>query len=184
MAIFKTQWVVMQVWKYSENQLYYKIFFRDYGILTVAKKKKAREKPIDIWYYVSCEIITKEKDSVHTIWNIKIISYFETKDVQYHEIESFLKLLWFIKKNLPAGSPHYEIFDILHIYIPSSNIKNNQKYILTYLKIISSLGELWETHQNETTWKILKFIHATKYSDILRLWPIPEENLKHLEQIL
>ncbi len=184
MAIFKTQWVVLQVWKYSENSLYYKIFFRDYGILTVAKKKKAREKPIDIGYLISCEVITKQKDSIHTIGNIKIISYFETKDTAYNKIESFLKLLWYIKKNLPTGSPHYEIFDILYLYIPISNSQNSQKYILTYLKIVSSLWELWATHKNETTAKILKFIHATKYSDILRLWAIPQESLKHLELLL
>jgi len=184
MAIFKTLWVVLQVWKYSENQLYHKIFFRDYGILTVTKKKKAREKPIDIGYLISCEIITKEKNAVHTIGNIKIISYLETKELPYNQIESFLKLLYYIKKNIPEGSPHYEIFDILNSYIPNSHEKNNQKYTLTYLKIVSCLWELWESHRNPTTTKILKFINTSKYIDVLRLWNIPDENIKHLEQLL
>jgi len=145
---------------------------------------KAREKPIDIGYLINCEVITKEKSSVHTIGNIKIISFFETKNAPYSYIESFLKLLSYIKRNLPDGSPHYEIFDILTLYIPLSNSWNHQKFILTNLKIISSLWELWVDHNNSTTAKILKFISATKYSDILRLWAIPEENLKHLEQVL
>lgn len=184
MAIFKTWWVVLQVWKYSENSLYYKIFFREYGILTVAKKKKAREKPIDIGYLISCEIITKDTSSVHTIGNIKINSIFETQNSSYLHIESFLKLLSYIKKSIPHWSPHYEIFDILTLYIPLSNSWNYQKYILTHLKIMSSLWDLWESHQNQTTAKILKFINISKYNDILRLGVIPEENLKHLEHLL
>lgn len=180
MAIFKTQWVVLQVWKYSEKQLYYKIFFREYGILTVAKRKKSKEKPIDIGYLINCEVITSDKNTVHTIGNIKILTFFETKDTAYSRIESFLKLLSYIKKQIPDGSPHYEIFDILWVYLPISNLADQQKFLLTYLKIMSSLWELWETHQNQTTAKILKFIHNTKYTGILRLWPIPEENLHHL----
>jgi len=184
MAIFKTQWVILQVWKYSENQLYYKIFFRDYGILTVAKRKKAKEKPVDIGYLINCEVITKEKNSVHTVGNIKIISYFETQNTPYSHIESFLKLLWYIKKNLPDGSPHPEIFDILMRYIPLTKTWKEQTHILTHLKIMCCVWELWETHNNQMTTKILKFIHNTKHSDILRLWAIPEENIKHLEQLL
>jgi len=184
MAIFKTQWVVLQVWKYSENSLYYKVFFRDYGILTVIKKKKTREKPIDIGYFISCEVITRDKSSVHTIGNIKIISFFETQNTPYNEIESFLLLLSYIKKNIPDWSPHYEIFDILTTYIPLSNLGNRGKFLLTRLKIVSSLWELGEVHKDPTTSKILKFIRVSKYSDIIRLWTIPEENIKHLEQIL
>ena len=174
----------MQVWKYSEDRLYSKVFFKDYWILTVTKKKKTREKPIDIGYLISCEVITKEKNSMHTIGNIKIISYFETKHQLYEQIESFLKLLYYIKKNIPEGAPHYEIFDILYTYIPISHENNKQKYILSYLKIISLLWELWESHQNPTSAKILKFIANSKYTDVLRLWKIPEENLQHLEQML
>ena len=174
----------MQVWKYSENQLYYKIFFREYGILTVAKKKKAREKPIDVGYLISCEVITREKNSVHTIGNIKIISFFETKNIPYAQIESFLNLLSYIKKNIPDGSPHYEIFGIISLAIDSRGSLNSDRLILTHIKIIACFWELWETHPNSTTQKILKFIHTNKYDRIMRLWVIPEENRNHLEQML
>jgi recombinational DNA repair protein (RecF pathway) len=184
MAIFKTQWVVLHVWKYSENQLYYQLFFRDYGVLTVSKRKKAKEKPVDIWYFISCEVITKEKNSVHTIGNIKILSFFETQNISYSHIESFLLLLGYIKNNLPNGSPHYEIFDIISQAIDSQDTLNVDKLILTHIKVIACFWNLWDTHKDPTTQKILKFIHTNKYSQIMKLWAIPEENKKHLEYLL
>lgn len=184
MAIFKTTWVVLQVWKYSEKELYYKIFFRDYGVLTVLKRKKSKEKPIDIGYFINCEVITKEKKSVHTIWNISINSFFQTQHISYSQIESFLSLLGYIKKHLPNGSPHYEVFDIISLAIDVQEHLNHDKLILTHIKVIACLWNLWETHTNPTTQKILKFIHTHKYDQIMKLWPIPEENKKHLEYIL
>jgi len=184
MAIFKTTWVVLQVWKYSEKELYYKIFFRDYWVLTVSKRKKSKEKPIDIWYFINCEVITSEKSSVHTIGNISINSFFETQNIPYKQIESFLLLLWYIKKNIPDWSPHYELFDIISLAIDSQESLNTDKLILTHIKIIACLWNLWDTHPDTTTQKILTFIHNNKYSQIMKLWSIPEENKKHLEQML
>jgi len=174
----------MQVWKYSDNELYYKIFFRDYGILTVKKRKKAREKPVDIGYYIHCEIITHESKTVHTIGNIKIHSFFETQNRSYSEIESFLKTLSLVKKELPEWSPYYEIYDILAQAIDRQESLNSDKLLLTHLKIISCLWNLWESHNDETVGKILKFIHANKYDQVIRLWTIPKEITKHLEWML
>ena len=184
MSIFKTEWIVIQVWKYSENELYYKILFRDYGILTVKKRKKTREKPVDTGYFIHWEIITHGGKSVHTIWNIRIQSFFETKDRTYSEIESFLKILSLVKKELPEWSPHYEIYDMLADAIDSQETLNIDKLILTHIKVIACLWNLWESHSDETVSKILKFIHGNKYSQIMRLWAIPEESKKHLEQML
>lgn len=184
MSIFKTQWVVIQVWKYSDNELYYKILFRDYGILTVKKRKKAREKPVDIGYLISCEIITHHAKTVHTIGNIKISAFFETKNRPYSEIESFLTILALIKKQLPEWSPHYEIYDILSLAIDLQETLHSQKFLLTHLKIIAALWNLWEIHSDETTKKILKFIHTNKYQDIIRLWNIPDETQKYLEWLI
>lgn len=184
MSIFKAQWIVIQVWKYSDNELYYKIFFRNYGILTVKKRKKAREKPIDIGYFIHSEIITHQAKTVHTIGNIKIYWFFETKDRSYNEIESFLKILSLIKKEIPEWSPHYEIYDMLADMIDSQETLSIDKLILTHLKAIACLWNLWESHSDESVSKILKFIHQNKYSQIMRLWAIPEESKKHLEKLL
>ncbi len=183
MSIFKTHGIVLKQGKYSEKELYYKILFRDYGILTVTKRKKSREKPIDTWYFVSCEIITHASKSVHTIGNIKINSYFQAWWKKYSEIELFLKILSEVHSQIPEGSPHYEIYDILSYYIEESSSLSYYKLILVGLKIKCCLGSLWESHPNETIMKILKFIHANKYSDILRLWAISDDLIKDLEQL-
>ena len=184
MSIFKTQWIVLQVWKYSDNELFYKVFFKDYGILTVKKRKKAREKPVDIGYLISCEILTHNQKTIHTIGNIKIISFFDTKQRPYSEIEAFLKLLVQIKKEIPEWNPHFEIFDILFWAVSHQEKLNFQKILLTRLKIISCLWHLSDEHNDVTCQKILKFIHSHSYKDILRLWNIPEETGKKLEHLL
>jgi len=181
MSFFKTQWIVLQVGKYSEQELFYKMLFRDYGILTVKKKKKVREKPIDVWYLVSCEIVTHSEKKVHTIGNIRIKSFFQSEWKSYSEIESFLTLLSKLKKELPEWSPHYETYDILSRFIELWDIHH---LLLTHLKLTQLLWNLPDTHSNETVQKILKFIHSHSYKDILRLKNIPEETQKKLEHLL
>ncbi len=184
MSVFKTTGIVLQVWKYSENELFYKIFFRDYGILTVKKRKKAREKPIDIGYFISCEIVTHHGKTVHTIGNIKIQSFFETKQRTYSEIEAFLRLLSRLKKEIPEWHPHHEIYDIISWCINTQDILTDNKILLIHLKIISSLWSLWDAHSDEITQKTLKFIHKYNYKEILKLWEIPQQVLKNLEHML
>ena len=67
MHVFKTQGIVLRMGKISERELWYKIFFQEYGVLMVQKQKKVREKPIDIGYHVGCEILTHEHKKSHTI---------------------------------------------------------------------------------------------------------------------
>ena len=150
----------------------------------VKKQKKTREKPVDIGYFIHCEIITHQAKAVHTIGNIKIHWFFETKNRSYSEIELFLKILSLIKKEIPEWSPHYEIYDMLELMIDSQDSLNIDKLILTHIKTTSCLWNLWDSHPDETTTKILKFIHQNKYSQIMRLWNIPEESKKHLENLL
>ena len=184
MSIFRADGVVLQVVKFSEKELLYKIFFREYGILSVKKKKKTRERPIDISYYISSEILTKAKQDIHTIGNIKILDFFDTKNTSYSDIEHFLTLLSRVYKELPHGTPHYEIYDILCHLIKNSETVSWIQLTLTELKITQCLWNLPENHSDMTTQKILKFLHTHHYKDILRLWNIPQETQKILEKIL
>lgn len=181
MSVFKTEWIVLQVGKYSEQELFYKILFRDYGILTVKKKKKVREKPIDVWYFISCEILTNSERKIHTIWNIKVKCFFIAEWKPYKHISAFLHLIQYIKQELIEGSPHYEIYDILSQYI--ENCERNE-LILTHLKVIQCLWSLQDTHNNIDIQKVLKFIHTHNYKDIMRLKNIPDELRWDLEKIL
>ena len=183
MNIFRAEWIVLQVIKFSDQELLYKIFFREYGILSVKKKKKTREKPIDIGYIISWEIITKKHQEIHTIGNIKILTFFETSHIKYSEIERFMKILSKICKELPVWSPHIELFDIIHRCMKDYEYRSPIKLLLTELKITQCFWELTDTHFDITTQKILKFIHKNPYKDIMRLVKIPQEALQYLEDM-
>lgn len=184
MSFFKTQGIVLKIIKVSQGEMIYRILFRDYGILSVSKKKKVKEKPIDIGYLISCEIITKKYRDIHTVGNIKILSYFKPSEKPYLDVESFLYILSRIHKEVPEWNPHYEIYDILSHCINVEWELNSSKILLTHLKIISVLWNLQELHKDTTCEKTLKFIHKYSYKKILELRDIPQDTKKHLEQML
>lgn len=181
MSIFKTQGIVLHVGKYSEKELLYTVFFRDYWILKVKKKKKLREKPIDVWYYINCEVMTHSEKRVHTVGNIGIKCFFVSEGKTYKEIELFLRLIQQISSQIPQWNPHYEVYDILSQYIQDGQ---HCSIILTYLKILQCLWNLGDTHRDMNTQKVLKFIHSHHYKDVLKLKNIPEDTRKNLEQML
>ncbi len=183
MSVFKAEWIVLQVMKISEKELLYKVLFRDYGILKVKKKKKIREKPIDIGHLIHSEIATQTGREIHSIGNIKIISFFDSKQRLYSDIERFLKILSRTLKELPIWSPHYEIFDLLSYLIKNIKLIGDSKLLLTQLKLIACLWSLPETHLDPTTWKILKFIHSHNYKDVMRLWEVPEDTVRLLQNM-
>lgn len=135
MHVFKTEGIVLRMGKVSEKELWYKIFFREYGILMVQKQKKIREKPIDIGYHISCEIITHEHKKAHTIGNISVLRYFESEKKCYKEIELFLKTLSFLQKNLPDGVPHHELYACMREILCLKESSSSQKPVLLALKI-------------------------------------------------
>lgn len=184
MHVFKTQGIVLRMGKISERELWYKIFFQEYGVLMVQKQKKVREKPIDIGYHISCEILTHEQKKSHTIWNIAVLRYFESKDRPYQEIELFLKNIALLQKNIPDGVPHQELFLTLKEILSLGETLRYQKMLLLSLKIQALLGNLPENHTDITSQKILRFIHQSSSKDILRLAEISEEVKKNLEQML
>lgn len=102
MNVFKTSGVVLKVQKQNDKQLLYSVFFRDYGKLLVSKKKKTREKPLDIGYCITCEIITKSSKDIHTIGNIKILSEFNHTLKDFQTIQKYLEIIHTILKEIPT----------------------------------------------------------------------------------
>lgn len=184
MSFFKTQWIVLQVWKISEKENYYKIFFADYGILTVTKKKKVREKPIDAGYYIQCEIITQNNRNIHIISNIKILWYFESNNKTYTNIHIFLRIIAYTLREIAPWNPQREVFWLLSQLIEKQNEITTIQLILTHLKLQSVLWNLKIEHSDITCQKILKFLQSHPYHDIFRLWTIPDDTQKKLEQLL
>lgn len=183
MSVFKTSGVVLKVQKQNDNQLLYSVFFRDYGKLLVSKKKKTREKPLDIGYYITCEIITKSSKDIHTIGNIKILSEFNHTLKDFQTIQKYLEIIHTILKEIPTWVPHREIQDVLeHLSLEYNSIWYIE-LILAHIKIYEIL---WDEKQSNdiTIQKILKFIRNNKISAILKLKWIDEEIQKKLEQLL
>ncbi len=184
MGVFKTEWIILRTGKMSEKDSFYKIIFRDYGILTVKKRKKSREKPIDVGYHINCEIITHKDKNIHTIGNIKILNFFSWEKRRYSEIESFLKILSLISQELPEWSPHYEIYNILSTLITKWMDITSHKLLLTHLKIIQYFWVLPTFHDDVLVEKTLQYIHTHHYKNILALGEIPEKLEKKLKKFL
>ncbi len=182
MSIFKTTWIVLQIKKSHNTESLYTIFFKEYGILNVIKRKKSRERPLDIGYTINCEIITRESRNIHTIWAIKVISHLHIQDGNYDDIYNVLSIIAYVHRELPVGNTHYEIYDILSTYLTYWS-KNMQAHLVTTLKIAALCGNLVDTHSDTTTQKILRFIHRSPYTDILRLETLPTQIYRNLESI-
>lgn len=180
MSIFKTTWVILKVKKQSDNQFLYTVFFRDYGILTVQKRKKWKEKTLDIWYLINCEIITYQWKEIHTIGNIQIKGQFKYEWRTYKEIEIYLKLIQYIIIEVPVWIESKEIFSHLK-YISENNEKFSYcQIVLFFLKIKILLWELNYLWNNVTIQKILLFLEKNKPETIIKLSWISEEILEEL----
>jgi len=183
LSVFKTSGIVLKVKKQNEKESLYTVFFRDYGILIVQKKKKVREKALDIGYNINCEIVTKSTQDIHTIGNIQISSQFIYEDREYKSIELYLKLVGYILKEVPRWVPHWEIHTVLQYLSKNSEWLWYEKILLSFLKIQCILGNTKEI-DDETIQKILKFVEWNKIERIMQLQWVDEEIIKKLEHLL
>ena len=185
MNFFKSEWIVLSIKKINEKEILYKIFFREYGKVIVKKQRKTREKSLDIWYRISCEVITYSgsKNIFPSIWNIKILSYFKIEWKKYSDIEWYLKTIAYLDKQVPEWLPHIDIYDImcsLHMYDSLQQIS----YLLIRIKILSYSWDIdiWESEI--TLHKVICFIERNSIDQILRLQKIPADIEKKLELML
>lgn len=183
MSVFKSQWIVTKIKKIDEKGYLYLVFFRDYWFLWVSKRKKAKEKSLDLGYNFNCEIHTSSSKNIHTISNMRIRNFYISENKWYKEIEAFLWFLNFLTKEIPEGNPHEEIFESLEIYLSSSH-QSFESFLLLRIKAKEILWNLEIWHSDETTRKILKFISNKSYKEIIKLRNIPEESKKFLEKLL
>ena len=176
--------MVLKIKKVNEKEFLYTVFFQDYGKLTVTKKKKGKEKPIDTGYTINCEIITKEQRDIHTIWNIQILHQFSCDEKDFQTIQEYLHMIKDILNNIPQGSPHREVFNILEHIAKNSKKLSYTQILLTRIKLKEIVWNISQTWWSTTVQKILKFIENHKIQDILKLTGIDTETLKDLEQLL
>lgn len=184
MHIFKIKAVVLHIQKSGKEENILTVFSEEYWKIKVQKKAKSKEKPLDIGYVFSCEIIQKEKQDIHTIRNIKVKEVFEYHDKSYESISLYLECIWCILKHSPYWVPVKEIYKIAE-HINSIKDISHQCLILWKLKILQIFWLLPDTYEeNITLQKILKFIHGNKFEKIIRLEKLDEALLAILRIIV
>ena len=185
MNFFKSEWIILSLKKINEKEVLYKIFFREYGKILVKKQKKNREKNLDVWYRISCEIITYEnsKNPLPCISNIKILSYFKTDWKTYWEIEGYLKTLAYVEKQLPEWLPHWEIYDTVQ-YLHTDTVFTHVSYLLIHLKILAYSWDIEVSKHETILYKIIRFIETKPIEEIIKLKQIPQDIETKLEKLL
>ena len=182
MSVFKTKWIILKIHKPKDKDFLYTVFTYDFWKILVSKKKNTKEKALDLWYMVNCEIRTKDWYNIHKISNLKIVSEFYYENKPFDLIQDYLKTLSLVLKNTPDGNPAFEIFNILEQINKHKNI-TSEKLCLARLKIMNCLWDLNIIHSDPIIWKILKFIDTHNISDLLRLTGITDEIYKKLLEI-
>ena len=168
MSVFKTQGIILNQKKIKDKEFIYTLFTKDFWKICANKKFSSKEKNLDIGYIINCEIETKQNREIHKIKNIKIKYEFLNQKRNFSEINLYLELLGYINKNLGDGIIVPEIYTIFETINKASNINEN-KLILTKLKLKNILWELPSQNKNPTLTKILKFIHNNPIQTILKL---------------
>ena len=183
MLIFKSSGIILKIHKVNEKDFLYTIFTQEYGKIICQKKYSKTEKSLDIGYLIQFEIETKEDKKIHKMRNIKILSDFSPTNKRFDVLNNYLELLAMIHQNTPEWVQAYWIIDIIEFIHKYENITAD-KILLSKLKLLHILGTLPYEHTNETTNKVLKFIHTKPVSEIFKLGTIPEDIKKDLEVFL
>jgi len=183
MSLFKTKAIILEIKKQSKDNHLYFVFSSDYWKILVNKKVRPKEKNLDIWYNINCEIIVNQNKDIHKIKNIKILNQFDYNNKNYSLIISYLELIWLLNQNLKhwlVNPAFYKIIDKIN------SLKNidKTKIILAKLKILHQLWILQEKHCDNIICKILNFISQNNIDKILLLKILDDDIINKLEQII
>lgn len=183
MLLFKTKGIILKIHKVNENDFLYTFFSIDYGKIICQKKKTSREKNLDIWYIINCEIETKEERKIHKMRNIKILHEFQTEHKTFSEMNSYLESIAIIHKNAPEWVPIRQIVELYERLYTLQSV-NEEKLLILKLKLLNIFWILPNIHDNQTVQKILRFIDKSHINDVLKLTWLSKDTKKKLESII
>ncbi len=183
MSFFKTKWVILAVKKKEWDETIYTFFSFEYGKILIQKKKKIREKPLDIGYVIQCEVVTQDGKSIHKVKNLKIKSQFLYEQREFRIINEYLTLIALIKKLTPDGVPIREIYKVISSLHKLKEI-SEENIILWELKTLNILGLLKWENENPLIQKLLKFIDQNSVDTIYKLRWIDESLRKELKSLV
>ena len=190
MSIFKDSGIIIKITKLDNKEFLYTIFTEKFWKIITRKKISKKEKTLDLWYYITCEIESSKKSDINKIWWIKILSEFLSKNTEYQngkkfsEINNYLMLLNTILKKTAFWVPNTPILEIIKKINKYNKNDLEMKLILSNLKVINVLWELNIENKDITISKILKFINKNEITNILKLSWINEKQKKKLQNIL
>lgn len=182
MSLFKTKAIILKISKLKEKDFIYDIFTYDYWKIKVQKKEWKKEKTLDLWYIINCEIDTKEWKDIHKIKNIKIKSQFICDNRDFKTINEYLSILGLIYRKIPFWTDFKDIFELFEELNDKKNI-DELKLILARLKIIDLIGELKIDNDDEIISKILRFINKNRLKEIMKLSWIDDDLKKKLKDL-
>jgi recombinational DNA repair protein (RecF pathway) len=183
MSFFKTKWVILAIKKKEWDETIYTFFSFEYGKILIQKKKKIREKPLDLGYVIQCEVVTHDGKSIHKVKNLKIKSQFLYEQREFSTINEYLILIALIKKLTPDGVTIPEIYKVLSSLHKLKEI-SEEKIILWELKVLNILGLLKWENENPLIQKLLKFIDQNSVDTVYKLKWIDESLRKELKSLV
>jgi len=183
MSIFKTSWVILKVEKSINKDFIYTIFSVDYWKIKAVKKISKKEKTLDLWYVINFEVEVKKDISIHKIKSIKIKSEFLDKDKSFDILNNYLILLAKIEKNMIFWIVNKDVFNLIKTVNIYEKI-NEEKLILTSLKVKHLLWEMATINDNIYVSKILKFVQNNPIDIILKLKNIDEDIKEILKKLI
>lgn len=184
MSIFKANWIVLQSKKNNQWNFLYDVFFYEFWILSVTKSTRKKEKTLDIWDILSCELLSSSSKLLPSISNFKKKESFYHAN-SYTHMENFMRTCAYFLHKIPKKYPHHTLWNFLQESIVSKHSFSQEYYCLIILKFDATLWKLGDTHENEVTQKVLKFIHqSNNLKDLYRLKNIPQSTLEDLKKLL
>ena len=184
MSIFKDSGIIIKITKLNNKEFLYTLFSKRFWKVMTKKKFSKKEKTLDLWYYITCEIESSKMSDINKIWWIKISSEFLSKNKSFSEINNYLILLNTIFKKTAFWVPNISILEIIKEINKYYKDDLEVKLILSNLKVIDILWELDIKNKDITISKILKFINENEIRNILKLSWITTKQKKELQNIL
>lgn len=105
---------------------------------------------------------------MYPIKNIKILHQLHSEDQSYEILYEYLLALSFLYRYAPMGEEIFGLYDALS-HIHKKETLKTESLLYLQLKLLFLFGMCPDTHSDEITGKILRFIQSSNFSQIAKL---------------
>lgn len=179
MSTFKTNGIILKIKKQEKKSNMIVLFSKDFWKINCFIKKWKKEKLIDLWNNISCEIKVS-KSNINEIQNISIINSLNYWEIDYSTIYEYLFLISEINKYCPYWMQFNNIYEIIND-INTYNSITKEKVLFLRIKLYILLWYLWELNWYD---KLYLYIKNSHIKDILKLKWLNETDINNIEKLL